>query len=239
MPLFDQITPDPYRPPTMELIERGRAMYREGFTVARCLAASGMSLGTFYHWLDGGPRDEAGTPRLPPIARRRVVVGKRRKPLTASHTSLLARLYRTAERQAFEIEQRLAVPAAATPERERDVRMLASLVQSLRGLSALAPDAMPGEAAAGAASDPARVAQAHRRRWRELEREAGDIAYVGRALRQLRAVAQKAAAAEADAKVAEGGALGDIDEVRRQLARRIEGAVANWRARDAEEAAGE
>lgn len=69
MALFDQIKPDPYRAPDMAAIERGREMYVHGFTVSRCLAATGMSLGTFYYWLDGGPRAD-GKPLLPPLARR-------------------------------------------------------------------------------------------------------------------------------------------------------------------------
>ena len=68
------ILPEPYRPPTLEQIERGRTMYVENFTVSRCLAATGMSLGTFYYWLDGGPREAAGQPLYPPIPRRRQVV---------------------------------------------------------------------------------------------------------------------------------------------------------------------
>src|SRR5438105_1847844 len=139
MTLSTNIRPEPYRPPTMDEIRRAREMYTEGFTVSRVLAATDMSLGTLYYWLDGGPRDEKGGPTLPVIARRRQVLGKRRKPLTASHASLVARLYRTTERQVLDIEQRLARPSDSTPERERDVRMLASLVQSLRGLSAIQP----------------------------------------------------------------------------------------------------
>jgi len=146
MTLSSNIRPEPYRPPTQDDIRRAREMYTQGFTVSRILAAADMSLGTFYFWLDGGPRDEKGETSLPAIARRRKVVGKRRKPLNASRVSLVARLYRTVERQVFDIEQRLAQPSQSTPERERDVRMLASLVQSLRGLSAIAP----GEAASNA-----------------------------------------------------------------------------------------
>jgi hypothetical protein len=83
------------------------------------------------------------------------VVGKRRKPLKADRVSLTARLWRTAERQARDIEERLARPAAAAPERERDVRMLAMLTRTLRDLSAFDaygsdgpghPDATPREA---------------------------------------------------------------------------------------------
>jgi hypothetical protein len=150
MPLSPDIKPDPLRAPTMAEIERARAMYAQGFTVARCLAAGNMSHGTLYYWLDGGPLNAQGARMLAPIPRRRVMLGKRRKPLAADRASLVARLYRTAERQALDIEQRLARPAGATPERERDVRMLASLVQSLRGLSALSPDeAAPAEGEAG------------------------------------------------------------------------------------------
>jgi hypothetical protein len=158
MPLSDHLKPDPQRAPTMAEIERARDMYKNGFTVARCLAAGNMSHGTFYYWLDGGPfigpttdqsavgDDDAGARMLPPIPRRRAVLGKRRRPLAASTASLLARLTRTAERAALDIEQRLARPAAATPERERDLRMLASLVQSLRGLAALSPAGDAGAA---------------------------------------------------------------------------------------------
>lgn len=179
--------PTPHRPPTREEIERARTMYKEGFTVSRCLAATNMSLGTFYYWLDGGPvvgsadaagphggdgrdkfttgpaeggarlpghdseldgeRAQIGSTLLPPIPRRREVVGKRRKPLVTDRVSLTARLWRTAERQVRDIEQRLAAPAAFVtkdgalrspvgPERERDVRMLSVLVRTLRDLAA-------------------------------------------------------------------------------------------------------
>jgi hypothetical protein len=147
MPHPKSILPDPLRPPTIDEIERARSMYAEKFTVARCLAAGNMSLGTFYYWLDGGPRDEKGQPQLPPIPRRRQVIGKRRKPLTPDLVSLTARLTRTLAREALDIEQRLARPCGATPERERNVRMLTQLVQSVRVLATLAPD---GAAEAGA-----------------------------------------------------------------------------------------
>ena len=175
MPHPSSIRPDAYRPPTRGQIERARDMYAQGFTVSRILAATDMSLGTFYYWLDGGPQagplsslpatsgkpdgslhSTSGKPDVdgglahttlyPPMPRRRRVVGKRRRPLPdASRVSLAARLWRTAERQARDIEERLARPSAANPERERDLRMLTMLVRSLRELSAfdagLAPQA--------------------------------------------------------------------------------------------------
>jgi hypothetical protein len=140
MPHPSSIIPDPLRAPSMAEIGRARELYQYGFTIARCLAAGHMSTGTLYHWLDGGPHDENGARMLPPIPRRRTaVLGKRRRPLAGSQVSLVARLYRTAERQALDIEQRLARPSASTPERERDLRMLTSLVQAVRALAAIAP----------------------------------------------------------------------------------------------------
>jgi hypothetical protein len=71
------------------------------------------------------------------MPRRRRVVGKRRRPLAdATRVSLAARLWRTAERQARDIEERLSRPSGATPERERDMRMLTMLVRTLRELPA-------------------------------------------------------------------------------------------------------
>ncbi len=96
MPHPPCILPEPYRPPTREQIERARAMYLEKFTVSRILGQCDMSLGTFYHWLDGGPA-ENGVPLYPPIPRRRVVVGRRQAPLCVDRVSLTSRLWRTAE----------------------------------------------------------------------------------------------------------------------------------------------
>src|SRR4029077_2281472 len=94
---------------------------------------TGMSLGTLYLWLDGGPENDA---RLPPIQRRRVVMGKRRKPLTG-RVSLVNRLWRPAERQVCDIEDRLRLNQQQPEERERDARVLAIMVKTLRDLRAL------------------------------------------------------------------------------------------------------
>jgi hypothetical protein len=150
MPHPITIRPSPYRPPTREQIERARDMYAQGFTVSRILAACDMALGTLYYWLDGGPREEGG-PLYPPIARRKQVTGKRRKPLETSRVSLAARLWRTAERQVRDIEERLSRPSGSAIERERDVRMLGVLVRTMRDLSlfdagapgAATPDEVP------------------------------------------------------------------------------------------------
>lgn len=144
MPHPITIRPSPYQPPTREQIERARDMYVNGFTVSRILAACDMALGTLYYWLGGGPREE-GSPLYPPIPRRRQVTGKRRRPLQTSRVSLAARLWRTAEAQVRDIEERLSRPAASPVERERDVRMLSVLVRTMRDLALFDPGA-PGEA---------------------------------------------------------------------------------------------
>ncbi|MFN3659401.1 MAG: hypothetical protein ACK4UO_19320 [Pseudolabrys sp.] len=148
MPLKGNILPDAPRPPSMETIVKARDMYAQGFSVSRVLAICNMSHGTLYHWLDGGPPGEGGAPMLEPVPRRRPLVVKQRRPLAADRASLAARLLRTAERQARDIEVRLARPSAATPERERDVRMLMMLVRALRDLCGFADPAEAAKAAA-------------------------------------------------------------------------------------------
>ena len=243
MPHPASIKPSPYRPPGREQIERARAMYTQGFTVSRILAGTDMSLGTLYYWLGGGPRDEQGAPLLPPLARRRVVVGKRRKPFTASRVSLLARLYRTAERQAFEIEQRLAVPGAATPERERDVRMLASLTRTLRDISGFGDGEPGGETAA----EPDALAAARQQMDnKELLREADERMGLVRALVDYTRNMRKLEASLAEREQAltarqQDKATRDAEdnEMRLELARRITGMIAARREEEAEQGQGE
>ncbi len=151
MPLSDSIAPDAYRAPSQEQIARARAMYAEGFTVSRILAHCDMALGTLYYWLDGGPQQADG-PALPPIPRRREIVGKRRRTLRGDAASLSARLWRTCERQARDIEERLR--RGGTAPDERDMRMLSLLVRALRDLKAFDADARQAEPAAPAALEP-------------------------------------------------------------------------------------
>lgn len=119
--------------PTPDTITLARQRYLEGAPLAAILAETNMSLGTLYLWLDGGPESE---PRLPPLPRRRSVL-KRRQHLAASRVSLIARLWRTAERQVRDIEDRVRLAVQEPEERERDARVLAITVKMLRDLSAL------------------------------------------------------------------------------------------------------
>jgi hypothetical protein len=230
MPHPTAILPEPYRPPSRQQIERARTMYAQGFTVSRILAACDMSLGTLYYWLDGGPR-ENGVPLYPPLARRRVVVGKRRPPLGANRVSLTGRLWRTAERQTRDIEERLARPGAASPERERDVRMLGTLVRTLRDLSSFDSAAGPEQedAAVVPALEAARAKLAREKELREAEQTAGTIRHMVSCLRditKIEALQAGRTAASARAQQEKAKAQAGDDEMRRALARRIEGMVA-------------
>src|SRR5437763_16997173 len=44
-----------------------RKRYTEGAAISKVLAETGMSLGTLYLWLDGGPKDALGRRRFPAI----------------------------------------------------------------------------------------------------------------------------------------------------------------------------
>jgi hypothetical protein len=113
-----------------------RKRYTEGAAISKVLAETGMSLGTLYLWLDGGPKDALGRRRFPAIPRRRIVMGKRQKPLSGGRISLVNRLWRTAERQVRDVESRMC--GEQEPEqRERDARMLSVLVKTVRELRTL------------------------------------------------------------------------------------------------------
>lgn len=120
---------------TPEIIATIRARYSEGATLAQIVAETQVSHGTIYKALDGW--DDGSGPRLPPLPRRRLVLGKRRRPLKGDRVSLVARLWRTAERQVRDIEARLAREQQKPTEREQDARVLAVLVRTLRELTSL------------------------------------------------------------------------------------------------------
>lgn len=121
---------------TDDMIVLARQRYTEGAAVSKILVEASMSLGTLYLWLDGGPSDEHGALRFPAIPRRRVVMAKRRKPLTGGRVSLVNRLWRTAERQVRDVESRMCVDQEPE-QRDRDARLLAVLVKTVRELRTL------------------------------------------------------------------------------------------------------
>lgn len=142
MPLTDHIRPEPNPPLTVERVELARAMYVEGFTVARICSQCLMSLGTLYKCLDGIPFGPDGL-RFPPVPRRRNILGKRRRALRADPVSLRNRLIRTAERQVRDIELRLSQTGRSGDERERDMRMLVSVMRAVRELGGAESGARP------------------------------------------------------------------------------------------------
>ena len=126
-----------------EQIALARQMYIDGEPVARIRKVCEMSEGTLYYWLDGGPAD--GDLHLEPLPRRSTgktrgnekTPGTRRRRLSGDRVALVGRLWRTAEAQVRDIEERLARHQQQPDERERDARTLAVLVKTMRELSAL------------------------------------------------------------------------------------------------------
>jgi hypothetical protein len=107
---------------------------------------------TLCYWVDGGP--PTGAMHFDPIPRRRDGVARRgrRRPLTGNRLAVIRRLWRTAEAQVAEIEDRLARDPGAPEERERDARTLAVVAKTLRELRAL-EDSKPGAARRAAQAD--------------------------------------------------------------------------------------
>jgi hypothetical protein len=142
------------------------------------------------------------------------------------------RLMRTTERQVRDIEQRLARPGASSPERERDVRMLGSLVRTLRDLTTF--DSAAELAEQGAGDEPAlataRERMARAQALRDAEHTAGTIRHMVSYLSNIRKIeALQAERNAASARAQQDKAKADADETRRELARRISGFAAAQR----------
>ena len=121
---------------TPETITRIRARYLAGDPVRSILEDAEITASTLYHWIDGGPHEGEG-PRLAPLPRRHQSLRARSAPRTGSRLSLVKRLWRTAEWQVRDIEDRLRRNQQPADERERDARMLAVIVKTVRELAAL------------------------------------------------------------------------------------------------------
>jgi hypothetical protein len=145
-----------------EMVALARRRYAEGVPVSRILGETGMSLGTLYAACDGKFDDGSGAPPAP-LPRRHIVMGERKKTLRASRVSLVARLWRTAERQVRDIETRLDASQQEPADRERDARVLAVLVKTLRELHAFDGANLKGKAAQEPVSDDTRDIDEFRR----------------------------------------------------------------------------
>lgn len=135
-------------PPPPDIVALARRRYADGVTVAAIIAETGLSHGGLYACLDGTVDPAAGLPRIP---RRIATLGRRKRAPKAARISLVNRLWSAAERQAYDIEQRLIAKEQMPDERERDARVLAVLVKTLRELAAF--DAEHGETDVNKADD--------------------------------------------------------------------------------------
>lgn len=119
--------PRPRKDIAHELIVRVRTDYAAGKAVRKIMAETGLSSGTLYKIIDGDcDIDLPGA-----IKRRYGMIGG-----IGRRAALVARLWNTAERQVREIETRLRRGKQEATERERDARVLAVLVRTLRDLNA-------------------------------------------------------------------------------------------------------
>ncbi len=115
-----------------DIVVRARNDYLAKKPVRQISAETGLSTGLLYAVLAG----ERGPNPLPAIPRRRAVVGTKARELPGGRAALVARLWSTADRQVREIEKRLRRGEQEPTERERDARVLAALVRTLRDLNA-------------------------------------------------------------------------------------------------------
>lgn len=123
-----------------------RRLYLDGVTVAEIARRTGLKRSSVYYWADREVAPD-GAVTLRPVVRR-VAAPAEAAAGKPARGPLLARLWRAAERQLDEIEQRLAQAGASLPEgeppqpraaadTEKDARALAVLARTLRELSAL------------------------------------------------------------------------------------------------------
>ena len=126
--------------PTPDVVALVRRRYREGATVKAIVAESGISnLNIIYRCLEGEFPDGSGV-RPEPIPKRRPGVRVRHR--SGSRTALVARMWRTAERQVEEIEDRLKTAGLSLAERESNARTMAIVAKTMRELAAF-DDAQP------------------------------------------------------------------------------------------------
>jgi hypothetical protein len=121
---------DPIVPP--QRVARVRRLYAEGVHVKTILAETRMARAVLYRCLAGDFDDGSGAKPAPLPLR---AAGKRGR--TVDRAKLIARLWRTAERQIAEIDARLKAAGLEITEQEGNARTFAIVVKTLRELSAL------------------------------------------------------------------------------------------------------
>ena len=112
-----------------------RRRYAEGAFVSAIVAETGIkNLTIVYRCIAGLYPDGSGV-KPAPLPQRRSGVRVRHR--AGSRAALVARMWRTAERQVEEIEDRLAAAGIELAERESNARTLAVVAKTLRELAAV------------------------------------------------------------------------------------------------------
>ena len=119
--------------PTPERVALARRRYIERVPVRAICAEAAIKLGTLYRCLNGDFDDGTGIKPAPIPLRH---AGVRVRQRMGSRAALVARMWRTAERQVEEIEDRLKSAGLELAERESNARTLAIVAKTLRELSA-------------------------------------------------------------------------------------------------------
>jgi hypothetical protein len=122
MPVQQQMLP-------YDAVVRVRHDYVNGKTVARITAEYLITRHKLYRLLAG----EVEAASLPPIKRR----DPRARIPADTRAAVVERLWRAADRQVRDVEKRLRLNDQKPDERERDARVLATTVKTLRDLRAL------------------------------------------------------------------------------------------------------
>jgi hypothetical protein len=120
--------------PSPETVALARRLYLEGERVRAIIARTGITIGVLHRCLEGDHPDGSG---VKPARIPRRHAGVRVRHRKGSRAALVARMWRTAERQVEEIEGSLKESGLALAERESNARTLAVVARTLRELSAV------------------------------------------------------------------------------------------------------
>ena len=119
--------------PSPEQVALARRLYLEGEPVKAIVAKLELgSTGSLYRCIDGDFPDGSGV-KPAPLPRRHDGVRVRHR--MGSRDALIARMWRTAERQVEEIEKRFRATGLDLDERESNARTLAIVAKTLRELA--------------------------------------------------------------------------------------------------------
>ena len=121
--------------PTPDVVALVRRRYAEGALISVIAAESGIkNWGTIYRCVAGQYPDGSGSV-LAPLPRRRPGVRIHRR--AGSRAALVASIWRTAQKQVEDIEDRFDAAGLPPEERESNGRMLATVARTLRELNAI------------------------------------------------------------------------------------------------------